>query len=125
MMRHDAKTPISDSPSLRNISFMPPPNNTYNVNDSYAFSPAAQLSPAQPQQPQLYPTNSTSAFSGSTDDWLTLDLNPLLDTSSFGGMENPWFGNFGPEINSNLDVLGPLVNEQFRVEGFEEGDLGF
>ena len=105
---------------------MPPPSNTYNVNDSYAFSPAAQLSPAQPQQPHLYQTNNTSTFSGATDDWLTLDLNPLLDTSSFGGMENPWFGNFGPEINGNLDVLGRLVNEQFRGgEGFEEGDLGF
>ena len=57
-------------------------------------------------------------LSGTANDWLTLDLNPLLDdnNNAFGGMDNAWFGNFGPEINSNLDVLGKLVNEGFGAE---------
>ena len=105
---------------------MPPPNNTYDLNNTYALGSANQLSPAQPQQQQyLYQSDNTSGFSGTTDDWLTLDLNPLLDTNAFGGMENPWFGNFGPEINSNLDVLGRFVNEQFRGDGFEGDDMAF
>ena len=110
---------------------MPPPNSAYNLNNSYTFSPASQLSPGplisqnQPQQPHLYQNDNLVNLSGTADDWLTLDLNPLLDNSAFGGAENPWFGNFGPEINSNLDVLGRLVNEQFRGEGFEGGEMGF
>ena len=59
-----------------------------------------------------------SNFSETADDWLTLDLNPLLDSNTFGGMNDAWFGNFGPEINSNLDVLGKLVNDGFS------GDIG-
>ena len=111
----------------KSISILPPPNNTYNLdNNNYIFSTATQLSPLfnqQQQQQQLYPNNndtSISSLSGTADDWLTLDLNPLLDNNStFGGMDNHWFGNFGPEINSNLDVLGRLVNEGFN------GDMGF
>ena len=108
----------------KNISILPPPNNAYNLdNNSYIFSAANQLSPLINQHQQLYPNNDTSisSLSGTADDWLTLDLNPLLDNnnSTFGGTDNPWFGNFGPEINSNLDVLGRLVNEGFN------GDMGF
>ena len=103
----------------KSISIMPPPNNAYNLDNNYIFSPANQLSPLINQQQQLYPNDGMSTLSGTADDWLTLDLNPLLDSNMFGGTENPWFGNFGPEINSNLDVLGRLVNEGFN------GDLGF
>ncbi len=116
---------------MRYISIMPPPTSAYNVPSNYTFSP--QLSPApiinqsqsQPQQQHLYPTSNLANLSGTADDWLTLDLNPLLDNSAFGGADNPWFGNFGPEINSNLDVLGRLVNEQFMSEGFDSGEMGF
>ena len=101
----------------KSISIMPPPNDIYSIDNSYTFSPANQLSPLIHQQP--YPNDAIPNLSGTADDWLTLDLNPLLDNSSFGGMDNPWFGNFGPEINSNLDVLGRLVNEGFS------GDMGF
>lgn len=101
----------------KSISIMPPPNDIYSIDNSYTFSPANQLSPLIHQQP--YPGEAIPNLSGTADDWLTLDLNPLLDNSSFGGMDNPWFGNFGPEINSNLDVLGRLVNEGFS------GDMGF
>ena len=122
--------------STRNISIMPPPNNAYNLNltnNNYAFSPSSQSSPLpflnqdqQPQQQQqLYQNDNFTNLSGSADDWLTLDLNPLLDNSAFGGVENPWFGNYGPEINSNLDVLGRMVNEGFRGDGFEGGEIGF
>lgn len=112
---------------------MPPPTSAYNLPSKYTFSPVPQLSPApiinqsqtQPQQQHLYPTSNLGNLSGTPDDWLTLDLNPLLDNSTFGGADNPWFGNFGPEINSNLDVLGRLVNEQFMGEGFEAGEMGF
>lgn len=112
---------------------MPPPTSAYNLPPNYTFSPVPQLSPSpiinqslsQPQPQHLYPTSSLANLSGTADDWLTLDLNPLLDNSAFGGADNPWFGNFGPEINSNLDVLGRLVNEQFMSEGFEGGEMGF
>ena len=108
----------------KSISILPPPNNAYNLdNNNYIFSTANQLSPLiNQQQQQLYPNNNETSIStlSGTDDWLTLDLNPLLDNNStFGSMDNPWFGNFGPEINSNLDVLGRLVNEGFN------GDMGF
>ena len=108
------------TPYNKSISIMPPPNNAYNFDNSYIFSPANQLSPLiSGQQQQLYPADGLSGLSGTADDWLTLDLNPLLDNAAFGGADNSWFGNFGPEINSNLDVLGRLVNEGFN------GDVGF
>lgn len=124
-MQEDVDLIANDANSYnKSISIMPPPNNAYNIdNNNYTFSPATQLSPLITAQQQLYPNEGLSSqnqnLSGTADDWLTLDLNPLLDNSSFGGMDNPWFGNFGPEINSNLDVLGRLVNEGFG------GDMGF
>lgn len=115
---------------MRYISIMPPPTSAYNLPPTYTFSPIPQLSPApvinqSPQQQHLYPASNLASLPGTADDWLTLDLNPLLDNSAFGGADNPWFGNFGPEMNSNLDVLGRLVNEQFMSEGFEGGEMGF
>lgn len=61
----------------------------------------------------------------SEEDWLTLDINPLLDPSGLGGGENTWFGAFGPETHNNLEVLGKFVNDQYRVEGYEDGGMGF
>ena len=119
-MQEDADMNSNDPNSFnKSISILPPPNNAYNVDNNYIFTPANHLSPLINQQQQLYPNDSMSSLSGSADDWLTLDLNPLLDNDAFGGTENPWFGNFGPEMNSNLDVLGRLVNEGFN------GDMAF
>ena len=98
---------------------MPPPNSSYNIDNNYTFSPVNQLPPFTNQQQQLYSNDGITSLSGTADDWLTLDLNPLLDNTTFGGTDNSWFGNFGPEINSNLDVLGKFVNEGFN------GDMGF
>ena len=106
----------------KGISFLPPPNDAYNnLDNSYTVSPANPLSPLLNQHlQQLYPNEGPMpSLSGTADDWLTLDLNPLLDdnnNNAFGGVDNAWFGNFGPEINSNLDVLGKLVNEGFGAE---------
>ncbi|KAI4173920.1 MAG: hypothetical protein LQ343_002688 [Gyalolechia ehrenbergii] len=89
-----------------NISIMPPPNSSYQFNpNSYAGSNGA-LSP----------------FDNNEEDWLTLNLNPLLSSDTAGfqsgfGNDGQWFGDFGPEINGNLEVLGKLV------EGWETAGL--
>ncbi|KAL9029192.1 MAG: hypothetical protein Q9196_002543 [Gyalolechia fulgens] len=88
-----------------NISIMPPPNSSYQFNpNSYAGSNGA-LSPFD-----------------NNEDWLTLNLNPLLSSDTAGfqsgfGNDGQWFGDFGPEINGNLEVLGKLV------EGWETAGL--
>lgn len=76
------------------------------------------------QQPYSNPPTSTTT----TDEaWLTLDLNPLLADTGTGGFGSwngdatDWIGGFGPEITSNLEVLGKLANEGYRTEGWEGG----
>ncbi|KAL8795065.1 MAG: hypothetical protein Q9195_002362 [Heterodermia aff. obscurata] len=105
--------PYNNTNNKTNISFLPPPTNDID----YTISPANPLSPLLINH-QLYPP--TNNNDGGVDDWLTLDLNPLLDDSNPGGMDNAWLGNFGPEINGNLDVLGRLVSE-----GFGGAEMGF
>ncbi|KAL8839872.1 MAG: hypothetical protein Q9170_001552 [Blastenia crenularia] len=94
---------------MNNISIMPPPNSSYQFlpSSSYVGNDNSALSP----------------FDNNEEDWLTLNLNPLLSSDSMGfqtgvGNEGQWFGNFGPEINGNLEVLGKLA------EGWETGGLG-
>lgn len=58
----------------------------------------------------------TFTFHG-TEDWLTLDFNPLLDAADNAGM-NEWFANFGPDIHNNLDGLGRFM------DGFGDEGLG-
>ncbi|KAL8998294.1 MAG: hypothetical protein Q9169_002608 [Polycauliona sp. 2 TL-2023] len=91
-----------------NISIMPPPdasyqfnpnlytnNAFYNNNDSNGISPS-------------FNSNNTNE-----EDWLTLDLNPLLASdangfqTSVGNNDGQWFGDL--QINGNLEVLGKLV----------------
>ena len=57
------------------------------------------------------------------EDWLTLDLNPLLDANALGNPDPAWFGPgaFGPETHNNLEVLGKLFNESYRGDGMNEG----
>ncbi|KAL8914208.1 MAG: hypothetical protein Q9171_001079 [Xanthocarpia ochracea] len=83
-----------------NISIMPPPDAAYQFN------------------PNLYSNNTfydsgTPQFDSNEEDWLTLDLNPLLASDSTGfptsvGInDGQWFGDL--QINGNLEVLGKLV----------------
>jgi len=118
-----------NSPHDSNISIMPPIGNTYannNNNASYnlPYSPNQQQASPQQQQLQQYPMNNDFTMP-SEEDWLTLDLNPLLDTSGMNGGDNQWFGAFGPETHNNLEVLGKLVNDQYRGDGYGDGGMGF
>ncbi|KAL8907941.1 MAG: hypothetical protein Q9207_001087 [Kuettlingeria erythrocarpa] len=109
--RHLSVTGISTNSSnpldSNNISIMPPPNSGYLFTpNSYDSSNNAALSP----------------FDSNEEDWLALNLNPLLSSDSTGvptgvGNDGQWFGNFGPEMNDNLDLLGKLV------EGWETTGL--
>ncbi|KAL8656152.1 MAG: hypothetical protein Q9210_000437 [Variospora velana] len=102
-----------------NISIMPPPNSGYLLNNADFFYTGNNTSP--------------STFDSSNnmeEDWLTLDLNPLLSSSDNNagasgfqagvGNDAQWFGNFGPEINGNLEVLGKLV-EGWETTGLTTG----
>ena len=88
-----------------NVSIVPPPNSTYHMNPS----PYTNNSSAS------YDSTLSPFTNNNEEDWLTLDLNPLLSSDSTGfqtgvGNDGQWFGNFGPEINGNLEVLGKLVD---------------
>ncbi|KAL9040804.1 MAG: hypothetical protein Q9180_001688 [Flavoplaca navasiana] len=91
-----------------NISIMPPPDG------SYQFNPNLY----NPNNNAFYSSNNDNGvsppFNGSNEeDWLTLDLNPLLasDSNGFqtsvGNNDGQWFGDL--QINGNLEVLGKLV----------------
>lgn len=106
-----------------NISIMPPPNSGYLLNN------ADYLYAANTNTPSTF----DSSNNNNEEDWLTLNLNPLLSSSTdnnnnnnntnnnnnhtgasffpagIGGTDAQWFGNFGPEISGNLEVLGKLV----------------
>ncbi|KAL6721708.1 zinc finger transcriptional activator [Lecanora helva] len=127
-----------NNPHDSNIAIMPPIGNTY-ANTDYNFSNtdagnSAQQQYPQPHQQQQYPMNNdgNNDFSIlSAEDWLTLDINPLLGDPSGGlnggnGSENnQWFGAFGPETHNNLEVLGKFVNDQYRPDAYDDGSLGF
>ena len=73
-----------------------------------------------------------SIRAGPEDDWMTIDLNPLLNNEGMvTGVEDDWFGNgFGPDTYNNLEVLGKLVNEGSSPWGPQQGgggggDMGF
>ncbi|KAL8930656.1 MAG: hypothetical protein Q9208_000527 [Pyrenodesmia sp. 3 TL-2023] len=92
-----------------NISIMPPPNS------GYLFTPNSYDGSSNNNA-------ALSPFDNNEEDWLALNLNPLLSSDSTGfqtgvGNDGQWFGNFGPEINDNLDLLGKLV------EGWETAGL--
>ncbi|MCJ1462554.1 hypothetical protein MMC07_001156 [Pseudocyphellaria aurata] len=109
------------------LTIMPPRDTTYVFPSNYNIGTPNSATGSFDYQQQLYPANSSI----SEEDWLTLDLNPLLsDTvnSAFGtgGDGNvDWFGNFGPEMRENLEVLGRFFTEQPRADAFEGGALGF
>ncbi|KAL8736014.1 MAG: hypothetical protein Q9166_000576 [cf. Caloplaca sp. 2 TL-2023] len=104
--RQNADTGMISNPTdyLDNsISIMPPPDSTYQFNPNHYTNNA------------FYHNNSLSPFNNSNhneEDWLTLDLNPLLASDSTGfqtgvGNDGQWFGDL--QINGNLEVLGKLV----------------
>lgn len=109
------------------LSIMPPRDTTYTFPSHYSIGTPTSATGSFDYQQQLYP----AASSISEEDWLTLDLNPLLsDTvnSAFGPSTDgnvDWFGNFGPEMRENLEVLGRFFTEQPRADAFEGGPLGF
>lgn len=111
------------NPQDNNISIMPPSNEIYNIRTYTSNSNPQNFTQQsfEPQQPHLYPNGDNLSPQVSEEDWLTLNLNPLLsDTTVFGNGESEnWFGDFGPEIINNLEVLGKLV------EGYEPGGVGF
>lgn len=99
-------------------NIMPPPVPIYN-NNIYNYDQQPQMPLYQPNPP------SGSLSSGSAEeDWMTMDLSSLLDNGNvngphggsngfgFGNLDmNNYFGNFGPEVGGNLEVLGKLVDE--------------
>ncbi|KAL8664637.1 MAG: hypothetical protein Q9202_002907 [Teloschistes flavicans] len=111
---------LDNNNNNNNISFVPPPDPTYhyNLNNLYPTNTVNNNSSGT----SYSNNNALSPFNNDNnneEDWLTLDLNPLLSSSSdpagfqtgMGlGNDAQWFGNFGPEINGNLEVLGRLVD---------------
>jgi len=111
------------NPQDDNISIMPPPNDIYNMNPYTSSSNPQNFNQQsfEHQQPHLYTNDDNLSPQVSEEDWLTLNLNPLLsDTTGYGNGESEnWFGDFGPEIINNLEVLGKFV------DGYEPGGVGF
>ena len=111
------------NPYDSNITIMPPPGGSY-ANFDFSAAGGQQFLQQHPQQPQdSYSMDNNGATPlpfPSEEDWLTLDLQPLIDTTHFEVDNNAWYGAFGPETRNNLEVLGKLVNEQWQP-----GDLGF
>ena len=111
------------NPHDSNITIMPPPGGSYT---NFDFSTAGvhqypnQQNAQQPQNPYPMDNGVTPLPFPSEDDWLTLDLQTLINTTEFEADNNAWYGAFGPETHNNLEVLGKLVNEQWQP-----GDLGF
>lgn len=122
-----------NNPHDSNITIMPPIGNTYATNNYNFTSPTAyspnQQSQQQQQQYAMASDNPNAFGVPNEEDWLTLDLNPLLDTSGLSGADSGWFGPgagaFGPETHSNLEMFGKLVNEGYRGDGFGDGGMGF
>ena len=115
------------NPHDSNITIMPPPGGSYTNFDfgttdvhQYPHQQNAQQQQPQQQNPYSVDNDVTPLPFPSEDDWLTLDLQPLIDTTGFEADNNAWYGAFGPETHNNLEVLGKLVNEQWHP-----GDLGF
>lgn len=126
---HGALTPLAGvshthtNPNDTSITIMPPPGGSYSNYDFNSSNGQSFPHQQMPQQGDPYPLDSSNASNlpfPSEEDWLTLDLQPLLDTPGFGMDNNSWYGAFGPETHNNLEVLGKLVNEQWQP-----GDLGF
>jgi len=109
-----------NNPHDSNISIIPPIGNNYlhsNPNNNYPFANPHSSTYSTNQQPNSYSmAGNNSDFSIPTeDDWLTLNVNPLLSGDGGDGMsgaEGQWLSAFGPEMHDNLEVLGKLTGEQ-------------
>ena len=118
-----------DSLRSRDITIMPPLGNTYSIhnNPTYTFESSNSYNTDQQQQNQeAYGMNNDSADPndfGVGADWLTLNLNGLVDQSGMGGNgDYGWFGGFGPETQNNLEVLGKLSNGRYPgADGYGDG----
>lgn len=117
-----------ERPDIRESGFsiMPPRDNAYDFSYNAKYNAGTPNSAAGSYDPQQALPSATSGFS---DEWLTLDLNALLPETlngevgtSWADPHADWYANFGPGISENLEVLGKLVNEQYRGgEGFDSG----
>lgn len=112
------------------FSIMPPRDNAYDFSYNSNYNGGTPNSAAGSCDPQQALLSAASSFS---DEWLTLDLNALLPETvngevctSWADPHADWYANFGPGISENLEVLGKLVNEQYRGgDGFEgSGGMG-
>ena len=122
-----------NNPRDSNISIIPPigsnwaqqnPSSTTN----YPFTnPNANIY-GSGQQATAYgmPGNATEFPMTTEDDWLTLNVNPLLggDGSGMTGNDGTWLSAFGPEMHDNLEVLGKLTGEQGYGNGNGNGNGG-
>jgi len=116
-----------NNPHDSNISIIPPIGNTWahsNPNsNNYPFrsTSSSTYSPSQQHSSYSMAGNNPDFSIPTEDDWLTLNVNPLLgDGSGMSGANDQWLGAFGPEMHDNLEVLGKLTGEQ----GYGNGNGG-
>lgn len=107
-----------NNPHDSNISIVPPIGNTYlhsNANNtSYQFASPSSSTYSTSQQPNYNMAGNNDFSMPTEEDWLTLNMNPLLggDGSGMSGADGQWLSAFGPEMADNLEVLGKLTGEQ-------------
>lgn len=106
------------------ISIMPPPRSIYN-DAVYDFNSPTDSIPYAFKHQQQMPYSNNMFSIPSEADWMTLDLQPLLDSSNLSGADSQWLGPLGPETHNNLEVLGKLVNDQGAGDGFGINEMGF
>ena len=128
---------VSDQPITRSATpnIMPPPvpfynNNFYNYNQQQNWLP--------PQYATSNPPSGSLSSGSAEEDWLTMDLTSLLGNNNnngqqmqaggtaatmtnggfttFGNLDmSNNFGNFGPDVGNNLEVLNRLVDPDEQV----------
>jgi hypothetical protein len=138
-------------PNDSTITIMPPPDYNYGsyppTSSPLLYNPNANaMSPHQPYLHSAQDFQSPTSSQGSHQqlqqnnmfgpcehnyDWLTLDVNPLLQQGQNAqnggagtgmGLGN-WAGAFGPEIGESLEMLGMLADPGYGFGG-GEGDVG-
>lgn len=113
-----------NNPHDSSITFMPPWGSDY-IDSSYDYNNSNSSAYTQNRNQNRQPFYNDSNTDPMSEDWLTLNLNPLLESSGFAGDDNQWLAAFGPETHNNLEVLGKLVNEPYRGDVFGGGNMGF
>ena len=120
---------ISEQPITRSATpnIMPPPVPFYN-NNFYNYNQQQNL---LPQYTTSNPPSGSLSSGSAEEDWLTMDLSSLLGNNgqvqadgtatmsngfTFGNLDmSNNFGNFGPDVGNNLEVLNRLVDPDEQV----------